>query len=376
MRIGSTGCWWYKLENRVQDYVIKYKPDLLMIGGISQSDDVESIREVIHQVHAALPETEFLATSTKLKHLFRLSDYVPLFLALVTVFVSLAIWRRLTGELAEQVRKVLTRLDGSSKQAGDAIQSIGKHSDNMETAAEQLSRATQVQASAAEETSAATGSVTVTARQNSKAAEQMRTLSQESDVILQKTRKVLKNVDEAMQDMLANNERALSIIDTINDISFATNIVALNAAVEAANAGDAGRSFAFIAAEVRELAGKAAAAALETRTVIDGARQEMDRGSAYVQNLVSSLTPMHQNADRIRVLAVDVSGVSVSQAESMGEVLKAVEQIQQASSQSAAAAQQSSAYAVDLRSQVVALGSSVREVDKAIATLEEQFFGH
>jgi hypothetical protein len=51
---GSTGCWWYKQENRVQDYVLKYNPDLLMIGGISQREDVESIRAVIKQVRAAM----------------------------------------------------------------------------------------------------------------------------------------------------------------------------------------------------------------------------------------------------------------------------------------------------------------------------------
>lgn len=50
---GSTGCWWYKEENRVKEYVLDHKPDLLMIGGISQRDDVESIREVIRQVRAA-----------------------------------------------------------------------------------------------------------------------------------------------------------------------------------------------------------------------------------------------------------------------------------------------------------------------------------
>jgi len=49
---GSTGCWWYKDENRVGDYVLKHHPDLLIIGGISQRDDVASIREVIHQVRA------------------------------------------------------------------------------------------------------------------------------------------------------------------------------------------------------------------------------------------------------------------------------------------------------------------------------------
>lgn len=47
---GSTGCWWYKNDNQVEPYVLRYTPDLLIIGGISQRDDVASIREVIHQV--------------------------------------------------------------------------------------------------------------------------------------------------------------------------------------------------------------------------------------------------------------------------------------------------------------------------------------
>jgi hypothetical protein len=49
---GSTGCWWYKDENRVEEYVLRHRPDLLMIGGISQRNDVDSIREVIRQVRA------------------------------------------------------------------------------------------------------------------------------------------------------------------------------------------------------------------------------------------------------------------------------------------------------------------------------------
>ncbi|MCL1921001.1 MAG: GDSL-type esterase/lipase family protein [Kiritimatiellaeota bacterium] len=47
---GSTGCRWYKEENRVEPYVLQYNPDLLIIGGISQSDDTEAIRAVIRQV--------------------------------------------------------------------------------------------------------------------------------------------------------------------------------------------------------------------------------------------------------------------------------------------------------------------------------------
>lgn len=57
---GSTGCWWYKDENRVQSYVLDHHPDLLMIGGISQRDDIDSIRTVIQQVRAAQPDVEVL----------------------------------------------------------------------------------------------------------------------------------------------------------------------------------------------------------------------------------------------------------------------------------------------------------------------------
>jgi hypothetical protein len=61
----STGCDWYKQENRVEDYVLKHQPDLLIIGGISNRgtnwvDAAESVREVVRQVRAARPATEMV----------------------------------------------------------------------------------------------------------------------------------------------------------------------------------------------------------------------------------------------------------------------------------------------------------------------------
>lgn len=60
---GSTGCWWYKHENRVESYVLRHNPDLLIIGGISQRGDIEAIRSVIHQCRAKLPDLEVLLLS-------------------------------------------------------------------------------------------------------------------------------------------------------------------------------------------------------------------------------------------------------------------------------------------------------------------------
>ena len=56
----STGCKYYRLENRVQDYVLKYNPDLLVIGGISNGGDAEAVRSVVQQVRAGKPDTEVL----------------------------------------------------------------------------------------------------------------------------------------------------------------------------------------------------------------------------------------------------------------------------------------------------------------------------
>lgn len=59
---GSTGCWWYKDEDRVKKYVLPLNPDLLIIGGISQNNDTESIREVIRQVTRSKPCDVLLMT--------------------------------------------------------------------------------------------------------------------------------------------------------------------------------------------------------------------------------------------------------------------------------------------------------------------------
>jgi len=56
----STGCKYYRENNRVQDYVLKHNPDLLVIGGISNGGDAEAVRSVIQQVRAKKPDTEVL----------------------------------------------------------------------------------------------------------------------------------------------------------------------------------------------------------------------------------------------------------------------------------------------------------------------------
>jgi hypothetical protein len=60
---GSTGCWWYKEKGRIKHYVLPQHPDLLIIGGISQKNDIKSIKKVIHQVRTTQPCDILLVTN-------------------------------------------------------------------------------------------------------------------------------------------------------------------------------------------------------------------------------------------------------------------------------------------------------------------------
>lgn len=60
---GSTGCWYYKTPPRIQTFVLDFEPDLVIIGGISQRHDVDSIRECLKEIRQKRPETEFLLLS-------------------------------------------------------------------------------------------------------------------------------------------------------------------------------------------------------------------------------------------------------------------------------------------------------------------------
>lgn len=59
---GSTGCWWYKEENRIELYVAPHHPDLVIIGGISHHEDIASIRDVVGRIHRSGPCDVLLMT--------------------------------------------------------------------------------------------------------------------------------------------------------------------------------------------------------------------------------------------------------------------------------------------------------------------------
>jgi methyl-accepting chemotaxis protein len=154
----------------------------------------------------------------------------------------------------------------------------------------------------------------------------------------------MREIDEA-------SRRISEIVGLIDGIAFQTNILALNAAVEAARAGEHGRSFAVVAAEVRNLAQRSAEAARSIKQLVATSTARVERGSALAANAGATMQEVVGSIQHVSGLIAEISIASGEQGEGVSQVGIAVQQMDQATQQNAALVEESAAAAESLKQQ-------------------------
>jgi methyl-accepting chemotaxis protein len=168
------------------------------------------------------------------------------------------------------------------------------------------------------------------------------------------------NLEQAQFGIRASGERTLALADRvgevgviialINEIANQTNLLSLNAAIEAARAGDGGRGFAVVADEVRRLAERSKASAADIAKVIEGAQSE---SNATVVNMERSARQMQEGLSRLGEVADATARVRLTtqqQRSATEQVVVTMEQISSSSGQVSSTAQQIAASAGQLAS--------------------------
>jgi methyl-accepting chemotaxis protein len=182
-------------------------------------------------------------------------------------------------------------------------------------------------AAALEETAAALEEITGNIQSNTDNVSKMASYAneltqsaQEGENLATKTTQAMDEIDKQVTDINA----AIGIID---QIAFQTNILSLNAAVEAATAGEAGKGFAVVAQEVRNLASRSSEAAKEIKNLVENANSKANEGKEISSSMISGYSNLNENISKTLELILDVESASKEQYAGIEQINNAVSEL-------------------------------------------------
>ncbi|AXX95859.1 MCP-domain signal transduction protein [Arcobacter ellisii] len=242
--------------------------------------------------------------------------------------------------LMENVNKLGKALEINAKTNFQNGQTLQHDSSLMTSSMNNLASKANEQAASLEQTAAALEEITSITRNNAENASKMATLGQivKKSVFSgeQLASKTAISMDEINEKVKAINE-AITVID---QIAFQTNILSLNAAVEAATAGEAGKGFAVVAQEVRNLASRSAEAAKEIKNLVEEANQKANDGKTVSSDMIEGYKELNKNISETIHIIEDVSRSSKEQMTGIEQINDAVNMLDRVTQENASESNQ------------------------------------
>lgn len=174
----------------------------------------------------------------------------------------------------------------------------------------------------------------------------------EADIKIEQLVTATRNIDQS-------STQIISIIKTIEDIAFQTNILALNASVEAAHAGEAGKGFAVVSDEVRNLAAKSTEAAHNTSSLISRSIQDVKTGTESTDLVLSAMQIIDECIQSIKAQMDEIAFASTQQSEMITSVENRIKEVSKVIETNSDAAEESAAISNELSGQARTLNQLI-----------------
>jgi methyl-accepting chemotaxis protein len=295
------------------------------------------------------------------------------------------------GDLTAEIRvragdteSLLAALQGMQRNLRGMIGALNANADGVAAAAEQLASVSrQIETSSASQSDAAASmasaveQMTVSIRQVAGGADEARHITREAGELSRSGRAVIEDTVTEMQSIAAavagasqtieavgeKSQRISTIVHVIKDVADQTNLLALNAAIEAARAGEQGRGFAVVADEVRKLAERTAQATTDIGEMIEGMQASADDAVATMQQAVGrvdsgvrlagrageSIGGISAGTERVVAAVNEISSALQEQSTVSNDIATHIERIAQMSEENSAATREARSSADQLR---------------------------
>lgn len=252
------------------------------------------------------------------------------------------------ARLVEKMKDTLLQIDEASVQ-------VDAGSTQLAESATALAEGATDQAGAVQELTATIENVTVSAEETAKQVGTAYEEGLEYKEQAEHGREEMKQLIGAMERISEASREIENIIEEIEDIASQTNLLSLNASIEAARAGEAGKGFAVVADQIGKLATDSAQSAVKTRELIHNSLEEVESGNTMTQRTREALEEVIKGIEFLSNASKQASDAAYSQADTMREIEKGIEQISGVVQSNSASAQETSATSQELAAQSTSL---------------------
>ena len=253
--------------------------------------------------------------------------------------------------VADALNRALDQLEEAFASLGASIAQVNAAGGEIGSGSQELASGSSGQAAALDRVTARVQAVDERTRQNAREVAEARGAVERARIVAEEGVQRMDSLAGAVAEIKRSADDTARIVRSIDEIAFQTNLLALNAAVEAARAGEAGRGFAVVADEVRALAIRAAEAARSTAALIEQSVAKAEQGVTLNASVSKRLGEIRAQVDSASGVMVRIADEAAAQTQDLADISAAMGEVGELTQRTAASAEEFASAAQELSAQ-------------------------